>query len=122
MTDYDALLTQIIAEPDADLPRLAFADMLEDYGRADRAELIRAQVGFADRSAGRLEVERRLLGSAGERVWQRRRGWALPAIVRPHWPREVGGWEWHRGFPEVWHCPLALWLAHGPAVAAATPI
>jgi uncharacterized protein (TIGR02996 family) len=47
MTDYDALLAAICAEPDEDTPRLALADWLEEEGQTERAAFIRAQIDLA---------------------------------------------------------------------------
>jgi uncharacterized protein (TIGR02996 family) len=47
MTDGDALLAAILANPDDDMPRLAYADWLEENGDEDRAEFIRLQCGHA---------------------------------------------------------------------------
>lgn len=43
MTDRDALLQAVIAEPDDDAPRLVFADWCDENGQSERAELIRRQ-------------------------------------------------------------------------------
>src|SRR5438477_12296826 len=40
-------LMAILADPDADAPRLAYADWLEEDGDADRAEFIRVQCALA---------------------------------------------------------------------------
>jgi uncharacterized protein (TIGR02996 family) len=40
----DALLAEILANPDDDTPRLIFADWLEEHGDSDRATFIRLQV------------------------------------------------------------------------------
>ncbi|HUR53454.1 MAG TPA: TIGR02996 domain-containing protein, partial [Gemmataceae bacterium] len=47
MTDGDALLAAILAEPDEDTPRLMYADWLEEEGRRERAEFIRTQIALA---------------------------------------------------------------------------
>src|SRR6476661_7167875 len=47
MTDAQALLSTIAAPPDADLPRLIYADWLEEHGQLDRARLIRVQIELA---------------------------------------------------------------------------
>jgi uncharacterized protein (TIGR02996 family) len=47
MSDGVALRRAVLAEPDEDLPRLAFADWLDENGRSARAELIRAQIEAA---------------------------------------------------------------------------
>jgi uncharacterized protein (TIGR02996 family) len=123
VTDGDALLLEILANPADDLVRLVYADWLEEVGEAERASLIRVQIElFHSLIDELLAQEQRLLGPVGERVWQRRREWALPPALLHQWPTDVGGWEWHRGFPEVWHCPLALWEAHGPALVATNPV
>lgn len=44
MTDRDALLAAVLANPDDDLPRLVYADWCEDRGDPDRAAFIRVQV------------------------------------------------------------------------------
>jgi uncharacterized protein (TIGR02996 family) len=47
MSDRDALLAAICAEPDDDTPRLVFADWCDENDEPDRAAFIRAQVEFA---------------------------------------------------------------------------
>jgi uncharacterized protein (TIGR02996 family) len=47
MSDRDALLAAICAQPDEDTPRLVFADYLDENGESERAAFIRAQVEFA---------------------------------------------------------------------------
>lgn len=42
--DHAALMTAIIADPDDDLPRLAFADYCEEIGEVERGELVRVQL------------------------------------------------------------------------------
>jgi uncharacterized protein (TIGR02996 family) len=45
--DLDALLRAICENPREDTPRLAYADCLEEYGEAERAEFIRTDVAMA---------------------------------------------------------------------------
>jgi uncharacterized protein (TIGR02996 family) len=121
--DGELLLQAIQADPGDDLVRFVYADWLEEAGQAEWAELIRVQLALATAPTNALRAtEQRLLGVAGERLWQRRREWALPEHIRRHWPADVGGWEWYRGFPEVWHCPAALWEKCGPEVVASAPV
>jgi uncharacterized protein (TIGR02996 family) len=47
MTDHDALLHTILANPDDDVARLVYADFLEDGGDTDRAAFIRQQIDLA---------------------------------------------------------------------------
>ena len=59
MSDHDALLGGVLANPDADLPRLVYADFLEETGtpgNVARAEFVRVQVELA--SAGPDEARR----------------------------------------------------------------
>ena len=74
MTDGDALFAAVLAEPDEDTPRLAYADWLDENGDPARAEFIRVQVALANTSEddpGRdalAERERQLL-SAHRATW-----------------------------------------------------
>ena len=47
-----ALLHAIREAPEVDLPRLAYADWLDDVGRPERAEFIRVQVELARTGEG----------------------------------------------------------------------
>ena len=47
MSDRDAFLAAICAQPDEDTPRLVFADYLEENDEASLAAFIRAQVELA---------------------------------------------------------------------------
>jgi uncharacterized protein (TIGR02996 family) len=47
MSDHDALLAAICAEPDEDTLRLAFADWLDEHAQSERAAFIRAQIELA---------------------------------------------------------------------------
>ncbi len=46
-TDRDAFMAAILAAPDDDLPRLVFADWLDEHGEPERAEFIRVQCELA---------------------------------------------------------------------------
>lgn len=59
MRDEEALLRAIADEPHDDLPRLAYADWLEENGDLDRAEFIRVQCRLAEMSP--LDPERLML-------------------------------------------------------------
>lgn len=56
MTDLDVLLKAIVDAPDDDLPRLAFADCLEERGEAARANFVRESI--ADRCPLSVEQAR----------------------------------------------------------------
>jgi uncharacterized protein (TIGR02996 family) len=48
MSDDDALRAAIVAAPDADLPRLVYADFIQENGDEAGAEFIRAQIELAN--------------------------------------------------------------------------
>jgi uncharacterized protein (TIGR02996 family) len=48
MSDEDALLAAIAANPDEDTPRLAYADWCDEHDQPARAEFIRLQCGWRD--------------------------------------------------------------------------
>ena len=52
MSDAHALLEAVRDLPHDDLPRLAYADWLEEHGEGDRAEFIRTQIALAGLPAG----------------------------------------------------------------------
>ena len=92
MAHNDALLAGVIAAPDDDLPRLVYADWLEEAGDGDRAEFIRVQCRLA---AAPGDPDRAAL-EAREADLLARRGheWALP--LGP----AVREWVYRRGFVE----------------------
>ena len=70
MSDHDALLAAILASPDDDLPRLVFADWLEESGQpanAARAQFIRLQVEAAHHPDGSVEALRLVRAAAAHR-------------------------------------------------------
>lgn len=96
--DENALLAAVIAAPDDDLPRLVYADWLDEHGRAERAEFIRGQCFMARaRSDPRAKPERAVWG---------RRVRALAAANQSSWVGElpdIPGVVWGafaRGFVE----------------------
>jgi uncharacterized protein (TIGR02996 family) len=96
MTDHDTFLQAILAQPDDDLPRLIYADWLEEQGDAPRAEFIRVQCELAGMSRNdprRREMSAReidLLAENGGR-WRRE----LPEVRGVLWQ------DFERGFPAI---------------------
>jgi uncharacterized protein (TIGR02996 family) len=87
----EAFLADIAEHPANDLPRLVFADWLEDSGEAGRAEIIRIQVALArmpeDRPARpALQTRQRGLLLKHERDW---------SLGLRHLAES---WQFHRGF------------------------
>jgi uncharacterized protein (TIGR02996 family) len=137
-----ALLAAIIANPEEDTPRLVYADWLQEHGREERAELIRAQIGLArtkgvegfDRERHQWSERVRALLHAHSLQWRRE----LPKLPRVSWGpfergmvesvtvtvRRVRKWDavFSAGLTSMFgHAPLrilrvnfASWGGHGP--------
>jgi uncharacterized protein (TIGR02996 family) len=107
--DGAGLLRSILEHPEDDALRLIYADWLEEDGQAGRAGFVRLQL-VGDRQAAALtgwpDSLYRLAGG-GSGTTPRQRRW---------------DWTWGRGFISRVACPLAEWLKHGPALAAAHPL
>ena len=87
---HDAFLRAIISDPDDDLPRLVYADFLDETGDPDRAEFIRVQCRLAeteehDPHFRELEDREHALLAANEGKWFRER-------------EGLNEWVWRRGF------------------------
>jgi uncharacterized protein (TIGR02996 family) len=58
MSDRDALLAAILAQPDDDTPRLVYADWLDEHDEPERAEFIRIQFRLPNLSRRTVEAKR----------------------------------------------------------------
>lgn len=68
--DELAFYKRMSADPDDDLPRLAFADWLDEHGRADRAEFVRLQIDrFRTRPSDPPSARERELLAANRADW-----------------------------------------------------
>lgn len=121
MTPDPALAAAVAAAPDDDLPRLVLADWLDDRGRPDHAEFVRAQVRLAATDP-----------------WEpfavlcrhRRPEWATGDPWRDTLPRVDGtALEWHpdrafrRGFGWALRVRDVRWLlAEAPRLFAEAPV
>lgn len=74
MSDREAFVQAIAANPTDDLPRLVFADWLEEHGEPERAEFIRTQIRWHHADA---DERKQLDLRAGE-------------LFREHWQRWFG--------------------------------
>lgn len=122
MTDRDALLAAVLAAPDDDLPRLVYADWLEETGQpanAARAAFVRLQV----------EAERHPAGST-ERADLLRRADEVFALYGAGWQAELPEWVtwrdtevgYRRGFVEVVAATPRRLFRDGHELFAAAPI
>lgn len=101
------LIRAVVADPDDDAPRLAYAKWLIQHGQPDRAQLIHVQC-----EAEKLHARERELLAAHAQEW----GMPLFAIG-------ADSWKFHRGFPEEMQFTLfADFLKHQEKIAELTPI
>jgi uncharacterized protein (TIGR02996 family) len=100
MSDGDALYRAVLANPDDDTPRLVYADWLQENGRAEEAEFIRAECRLhADEP-----YDADLLDRQGElRLWLKTHV-PGPKLKFPAGLKVADGADWweltHRGFPQ----------------------
>jgi uncharacterized protein (TIGR02996 family) len=109
MTDRAAFLAAIAAAPADDLPRLVFADWLDEHGDPDRAEFIRLQCAAA--RGGPADHDRIAALETAHHV-----DWLGPLA------RVVFRAEFRRGFVEHAVLPAPTFLTHGPALRRETPL
>lgn len=121
MSDGNALLKAILANPAEDTPRLMYADWLQENGQQERAEFIRRGVKkpgsmFVD-NVPHLIAERGV-GQFLDR-WSRLvvRGWLPPPPIG-----QRCNVRFRRGFADQVACPAAWWLTHGDTICAAHPV
>jgi uncharacterized protein (TIGR02996 family) len=129
MSDGDALLAAILAEPDEDVPRLVYADWLDEVGDESdraRAELIRVQIELARLPAGeavRSNPRAQPLFSREQILLTKRlREWLAP-LKQPGEP--LNGNDAHglfrRGFVEVVWMPAAWFVARAERLFSCAP-
>jgi uncharacterized protein (TIGR02996 family) len=118
MLDLDALLAAVLADPEDDLPRLVYADWLEENGdeagRA-RAEFIRTQIALADAALDEncrpeLEALERRLRKRYDRTWL--------GGLREH----LHAWQYRRGFLDHVALDAHRLLQHHEALFAQHPV
>jgi uncharacterized protein (TIGR02996 family) len=122
MTEEQAFLQAIAEAPYDDVPRLIYADWLDDHGQAERGDLIRVQCELArlpeeDPARGALTRRlRRLLRPANRAVWEAARptftakgdfvrGFLMPRLKEPVATFVARGPEDFASFP-LWHVTL----------------
>jgi uncharacterized protein (TIGR02996 family) len=101
----DVLLRAICASPSDDLPRLAYADWLEEHDDTARAEFIRVQLELArideshERQGALRQREQELLAAHGD-AWEKETLAGTTAFaLRDMWDVSI----WRRGFPARVH-------------------
>lgn len=141
MTDRAAFLRRIIAAPADDLPRLVFADWLDEHGEGERAEFVRVQCQiatlerFAPSSIRNTDEGREQYAALRRRERELLlRHWAawtpylspgnsLQVILSDRWQFDgTPAGLFTRGFVSSVTCTWADWSAHAGAIRAATPL
>ncbi|MCU0704556.1 MAG: TIGR02996 domain-containing protein [Fimbriiglobus sp.] len=87
----DALLKSVLASPDDDLPRLVYADWLDEHGDPARAEFIRTQIELA-KLPDHDPRYRALEDREHELLSEHEAGWLGEGVVG------IREWDWKRGF------------------------
>ncbi len=119
MTDHDALLAAIIAYPDEDTPRLAFADWLQENDDPDRGEFIRIEVELSRTPPITEEDERRrqvLFSRREDLLRLYRKKWLEPFIPHARNP------AFERGFVSSLEITLENFLEQAPRWFSITPL
>jgi uncharacterized protein (TIGR02996 family) len=81
MADDESFLAAILADPHDDLPRLVYADYLEETGREDRGEFIRVHCELARLGQGEVSPEQlRVGGEIGTLARRQREIWKMPEV------------------------------------------
>jgi uncharacterized protein (TIGR02996 family) len=97
MSEREAFFAAMEQRPDDDLPRLVYADWLDDQGESAHAELIRKQCALA-----------KLPDSALEQIlapYQDSESFSHQQLVLPRLPAGMSyGNDYHRGFPQTLIC------------------
>ncbi|QJW93441.1 TIGR02996 domain-containing protein [Frigoriglobus tundricola] len=127
MSDEPALLGAIVAHPDEDAPRLAYADWLDEFhpapvaGMNPRAELIRTQIELARRCDYDTSTSTTALRDRAERLLhEHSREWT--ADFRAAVPHPELQPEFRRGFPEHVRIPARWFLDCGEAIRRTLPV
>lgn len=120
MTDREALLRAVCENPDDDLPRLVFADWLDEHDEPERAHFVRTQVEFA-RLAREGQGASKELRQIDRAIWkQHGKQWQLelPQIHGVEWFSEC-----YRGFVErVYVESDKILVDHADSIFASAPV
>ena len=113
----DSFLSAILAAPDDDLPRMIYADWLDERGDPDRAEFIRTQIELA-RLPRNAPGRRPLRAQAAELLRRHRSAWLAPLPRLP----EVRFNGFERGFPGRVVTTEPSFLLFAEAIFRAAPV
>lgn len=112
MSDEAGLLLAIREQPSDDLPRMAWADWLDEQGRSERAELVRLQLALARGDESGRTREQALLAEHGQRWLDEELPGFKLRTTHEWWElaeSRKGYAAFRRGFPNVFFVPLSSW-------------
>lgn len=114
MSDEEAFLSEIVAAPDDDGPRLIYADWLEEQGDP-RGTFIRTQCGIAKLHEGDVRLTK--LRCVVRQLFEDNKARWIPRLRR----RSVEGVTFTRGFPQAVSLQGEEFLRDGPGLFKAVP-
>ena len=119
--DERALLAAIEANPADDVPRLVYADWLDEHGSGVRAEFVRLQCEIAKKETLPRAIQNRYVD-----LWKRQQELFdnhLPDLLGPE-SEALAGFDvrFERGFPADLSVPVEEFLDHGERLAALRPL
>ncbi len=116
MTDGDALLRAILANPDDDTPRLVYADWLDENDQPARAEFIRVQIELArNPSLAVMAREAVLLAQHEEK-------WLAPFKARGEPLNGEAHGKFRRGFVGIVWMSATTFIARAQSLFARMPV
>jgi uncharacterized protein (TIGR02996 family) len=130
VTDREALLAAILANPDDDTVRLIYADKIEDLGEGDRAHFIRLSIQFfrerckvcevldwhpRERIARQAEIFNSAVCTCSAEVEKIQK--ELHRAQRRIMDKPQQGFVWKRGFLESIVISAEWWLKNAPSLA-----
>lgn len=115
------MLRAIIANPGDDLPRLVYADWLDEHGQGDRASIIRLQIETP--SAQYVSYKRdkawfEFSWEIGESLKPYRDTLVVKSLAKMRWHKVV----WRRGFVAELHCSLFDLIKYGRGLRQFHPL
>lgn len=126
MSEPDALLAAVLADPDDDTVRLVYADRLQESGRPAsiaRARFVRLQIAQATGLPYEQSVDAQRELDALARWWAR--AWLAelpPAVADAVWKQRLGAAAFRRGFVNGVTLPVAVFRECAAGLFAAAPI
>jgi uncharacterized protein (TIGR02996 family) len=127
MSPHDPFLRAILVNPADDLPRLVYADYLEENGEPERAEFIRTQIELATQPPNAPERQP-LADRVTHLLAFHRERWLGPTVTTLAFDRLCHRLESSRGFveevtllgPDEWRAERLEELLSSPALAVST--